>query len=290
LQAGLDAPVAPLVQPSSAAMGPTLTMADSPAALQGLKVLLVEDNALNQEVAAGMLALAGVVTAVAGDGQQALDQLSAAHFDAVLMDVQMPVMDGLTATRRIREQPRWSRLPIVGMSANAMSKDREQALLAGMNAYLTKPIDHLVLWRTLVRLCGEAAPPIQALPAHGEEPLLDPDAGLAVCVGDAALYARMSAMFMQAHADAHLRQRAWLESGQWSALSGHLHQLKADAATVGASWLAKAAREAEACALRDAPERAQVMRGHLKALWPVLEATLEALRQAHQALGQPASV
>ncbi len=287
LQAALGASPAARPQPPAAVVS-TMSLEAPPIALQGLKVLLVEDNPLNQEVAAGMLALAGVHTEVAGDGQQALDHLSAAHVDAVLMDVQMPVMDGLTATRRIRSRPEWARLPIVGMSANAMSRDREQALLAGMNAYLTKPIDHMALWTTLARLCGEARPAAVHAGEPEQAPVLDRDVGLAVCANDPVLYARLSAMFIQSHADAQARQRAWLEAAQWPALSKHLHQLKADAATVGASWLSAASRDAEACALLDVPSRHQAMRQQLKALWPVLEATLEALRLAEQPAAAPA--
>ncbi|WP_370677751.1 response regulator [Pleomorphomonas sp. PLEO] len=119
-------------------------------ALAGARVLLVEDNALNREVAIEFLAEAPVTVDLAGDGQEAIDAVRAQHYDLVLMDVQMPVMDGLTATRRIREQPEFQKLPIIAMTAHAMAGDREASLAAGMNDHLTKPIDQAHLLRTLV--------------------------------------------------------------------------------------------------------------------------------------------
>jgi two-component system sensor histidine kinase/response regulator len=248
-----------------------------PLALRGLRVLLVEDNALNQEVAAGMLELAGIDVHIVGDGQQALDKLAMLDVDAVLMDVQMPVMDGLTATRRIRNRPEWGRLPVVGMSANALARDREQALLAGMNAYLTKPIDPALMWHTLVRLCRPAAPA-----ADRTEPVLDREAGLMVCARDPSLYARLARMFVQLHADAGVRQQAWCAQAQWDALGQHLHQLKADAGTLGALRLSQRAEEAEACCRLDAAQRPEAMRAHVQAMAIVLEATLEALAPVTQ--------
>lgn len=118
--------------------------------LTGARVLLVEDNALNREVAIEFLAEAPVTVDLAGDGQEAIDAVRAQHYDLVLMDVQMPLMDGLTATRRIRELPGFEKLPIIAMTAHAMAGDREASLAAGMNDHLTKPIDQAHLLRTLV--------------------------------------------------------------------------------------------------------------------------------------------
>ena len=87
----------------------------------------------------------------AGNGREALAQLALGQFDAVLMDLQMPVMDGYSATRRIREQPQFHDLPVLAMTANAMSGDRENCLAAGMNDHIPKPIDPEVLLRTVAR-------------------------------------------------------------------------------------------------------------------------------------------
>lgn len=109
--------------------------------LQGAQVLLVDDNELNQQVGRDLLEAAGAQVAVAENGQVALEMLAQRDYQLVLMDMQMPVMDGLTATRHIRANPRWRELPVLAMTANAMASDREQCLAAGMNAHLAKPID-----------------------------------------------------------------------------------------------------------------------------------------------------
>ncbi|MDR3322443.1 MAG: response regulator, partial [Synergistaceae bacterium] len=120
-------------------------------ALRGLRVLLTEDNEINQMIAMELLSLAGVETTVAGNGQEALDALESGNFDVVLMDIQMPVMDGLTATARIRANTAHKDLPIIAMTAHAMSGDREISLSGGMNDHLTKPIDPNALYAALKR-------------------------------------------------------------------------------------------------------------------------------------------
>ncbi len=110
-------------------------------ALRGARVLLVDDNDLNREMAAELLEGQGLVVVLAEDGQQALDRLDQARFDIVLMDMQMPVLDGLEATRRIRARPEWAGLPVLAMTANAMRSDRERCLAAGMNDHIAKPIE-----------------------------------------------------------------------------------------------------------------------------------------------------
>jgi CheY-like chemotaxis protein len=121
----------------------------APAFDPALRVLMVEDNRLNQEVAEALLAEVGLTPAIAGDGAEALAVLRRERFDLVLMDVQMPVMDGLSATRAIRADGRLRAIPIVAMTANALSGDREACLAAGMNDVVTKPIDPADLWRAL---------------------------------------------------------------------------------------------------------------------------------------------
>jgi two-component system sensor histidine kinase/response regulator len=127
--------------------------AEALALIAGARILVVEDNELNQEVAAGLLGDAGFIVDIADNGQAALHKLQQQqHYDLVLMDMQMPVMDGLVATRAIRQLPRHQRLPIIAMTANAMASDREACLVAGMDDYLTKPIEpdelckKLLLW------------------------------------------------------------------------------------------------------------------------------------------------
>ncbi|WP_275428114.1 hybrid sensor histidine kinase/response regulator [Pseudomonas putida] len=115
------------------------TLLDTPSAQRRARVLLVEDNPVNQLVAKGMLGKLGCEVIVAAHGVEALDQLENSEFDLVLMDCNMPVMDGYEASRQIRRSGRWPQLPIVALTANAMSEERERCRAAGMNDYLAKP-------------------------------------------------------------------------------------------------------------------------------------------------------
>lgn len=135
---------------------PQVTKGPAPDALQGMRLLLVEDNTLNMEIAAFMLENAGAELTQAQNGQEALDifrESPAGFFDAILMDVMMPVMDGYQATRAIRalERPDAAAVPIVAMTAHAFADDRQRAYEAGMTAHLAKPLESAVLIRTLQR-------------------------------------------------------------------------------------------------------------------------------------------
>jgi two-component system sensor histidine kinase/response regulator len=109
--------------------------------LSGARVLLVEDARLNQMVAVGFMADAHLKVDIADNGEIAVRMVQSADYDLVLMDMQMPVMDGIEATKAIRSISRFATLPIVAMTANAMSGDRERCLAAGMNDHIAKPID-----------------------------------------------------------------------------------------------------------------------------------------------------
>ena len=147
----LAEPVSPAALPD--ASGPRAVLAPEAAAsrLQGAQVLLVEDNEFNQEVGQEILSEMGVAVTLAITGQEALELIRARRFDAVLMDLQMPVLDGYEATRRLRADPAFADLPIVAMTAHAMVQERERCLALGMNDYVTKPIYPEVLAATLAR-------------------------------------------------------------------------------------------------------------------------------------------
>ena len=121
------------------------------AILNGARVLLVEDNPINQELALDVLSRAGVVVSIAGNGREALDMLAKQRFDGVLMDCQMPVMDGYAATRALRQRPELRDLPVIAMTANAMVGDRDKVLAAGMNDHIAKPIKLDEMFATLAR-------------------------------------------------------------------------------------------------------------------------------------------
>lgn len=125
--------------------------------IAGARVLLAEDNVFNQEVVQALLGEAGLVVEVADDGGAALRMARSRHYDVVLMDMHMPVMDGLAVTRELRLSPAHSMLPIVAMTANAMDEDRRRCLEAGMDDFVAKPFDPVELWRVLLKWIGTAA-------------------------------------------------------------------------------------------------------------------------------------
>ncbi|MBX3177909.1 MAG: response regulator [Candidatus Hydrogenedentes bacterium] len=130
----------------------------SAASTNHARVLLAEDNIVNQKVATGMLKRLGLDVEIASDGQQAVECVRERAYDLIFMDVQMPVMDGLEATARIRELPHGERVPIIAMTANAMQGDRDRCIAAGMDDYLAKPLDPRQLGRAITRqLAGRAA-------------------------------------------------------------------------------------------------------------------------------------
>ena len=157
---------------TSATLQPAPSAAPLPAET---RILLVEDNLTNQQVATGILKKFGLQPDLADNGQAALDALRTQDYDLVLMDIQMPTMDGLTATRAIRDPAtglRRSNLPIIGMTAHALAGDRELGLAAGLSDYLTKPIDPGILYETLRRWLKNV--PITQVPPSTATPMIDP--------------------------------------------------------------------------------------------------------------------
>ncbi len=149
-------------------------------AIHGARILLVEDNELNQEVAHAILADEGFQVDIAGDGKEAITMLDRADYDLVLMDMQMPVMDGVSTTRVLRQNPRFAALPIIALTANAMEGDRKLCLDAGMNDHVAKPIDPDELWAALRRwIPAKTGAGTVALPQSPVAPLPSPDGGRA---------------------------------------------------------------------------------------------------------------
>jgi CheY-like chemotaxis protein len=138
------------------------------AKLAGAKILLVEDNDMNQELAMELLANAGIEVVLANHGQEALDILAKDHtFDGVLMDCQMPVMDGYTATRAIRKNPQFKDLPIIAMTANAMAGDKQKVIEAGMWDHIAKPLNVGEMFATIAKwIKPKAVVATQSVAAH----------------------------------------------------------------------------------------------------------------------------
>ena len=150
----LDASLQAIGQPQQHALRSELredTLHSNRAALAGAHILLVEDNPVNQELARDLLGRAKIEVRIAHNGREAIEILASERFDAVLMDCQMPVMDGYAATRELRGHPEWRDLPVIAMTANAMVGDREKALAAGMNDHIAKPINVPEMFATLAR-------------------------------------------------------------------------------------------------------------------------------------------
>ena len=228
--------------------------------LAGLRLLVVEDNLNNQQVARELLGDEGATVQIANHGLEAVEAVAAAAvpFDVVLMDLQMPVMDGFTATRRIRDDLGMLTLPIVAMTANAMASDREACLAAGMNDHVGKPfdLDHLV--HVLRRHAGRQAAPERAITAGAAGPALpatlldtataagvDLTAALNRLGGKREVYQRMLRTFVADLAAMPAQLRAQAAQGDASAAARLLHTLKGLAATLGARPLSAAAAQGE---------------------------------------------
>ena len=238
---------------------PVHGQASIPVQLRGRRVLLVEDNDLNQELALELLREAGMEVVVANHGQEALDRLAVDdRFDAVLMDCQMPVMDGYEATRRIRSQPRFEKLPVIAMTANAMSGDREKVLAVGMNDHIAKPLDVSRMYATLAQWAADSplarqgdpsATQVGAPTAAGRAetglpeslPGIDMRRGLATTMNNPGLYRRLLKRFVDgqsgfAKAFADARSDADSQAAERCA-----HTLRGTAANIGAVALQQAA-------------------------------------------------
>jgi CheY-like chemotaxis protein len=241
----------------------------------GARVLVVEDNAVNREVAESLLQVVGLVACSAETGLGALQLLAGQACDLVLMDVQLPGMDGLEATRRIRRDPALAHLPVVAMTANAFAEDRQACLAAGMDDFVAKPVQPTALYAALLRGLAKAGqrrpgpvpaphvtPLSAALPVPSPTPrppagcatravltsLLGDEAGAALARlrGDAPRLLRLLRQFVQRQQPDAQRLLALLLAGQATEARALAHELKGAAGTLGAARLAERALAVEA--------------------------------------------
>jgi two-component system sensor histidine kinase/response regulator len=260
--------------------------------LRGRRALLVEDNEINQMVAAEILREAGVEVDVADNGAVALSKVQSNAYDVVLMDMQMPVMDGLAATREIRKIARLGRLPIVAMTANATEEDGRRCLEAGMNDVVVKPVQPEDLWHALLawtapaRSAHAAAERAEAAPqnAAGRRqtdglpgiPGLDTELGLARMMGRKTLYVAMLRRFIDSQTDVPAQIRAALSSRDTSSAERLAHTLRGVAGNIGATAVQHLAGSLESALRMPAPPT-DVER-HLLELQGQLEALVAALK------------
>ncbi len=225
--------------------------------LADVVLLLAEDNVINQEVAVGLLSAEGIEVDIANNGAEAVEMVCRRRYEAVLMDVQMPAMDGVQATQRIREDKRLDQLPIIAMTAHAMTGDREKCLAAGMNDYVAKPVDPAELFEVLGKWvagrkhAGSQAASARAATAHNQPDGLDELPGYDVADaldrlrGNRTLYRKLLADLASSHAAADDELQALVDAGELVAARAAAHNLKGLAGNLSATALFESAAELE---------------------------------------------
>ncbi|MDP1525317.1 MAG: response regulator [Rhodocyclaceae bacterium] len=262
--------------------------------LKGARVVLAEDNEMNQELAMELLSQAGIEVVLANNGQEAVDILNKdANFDGVLMDCQMPVMDGYMATREIRKLPQFEKLPIIAMTANAMAGDKEKVMEAGMWDHIAKPLNVGEMFATIAKWikpakvgAGETAPevvkpvakPVAKLVAAQDGlpatlPGIDIKAGMATCTNKESLYLRMLGKFRDSQGNFEELFAAARLDADPVAPTRCAHTLKGTAGNVGAKGVQAAAAELEhACQEGKPAEEIDILlQKTLAELAPVIE-------------------
>ena len=255
--------------------------APEPSAVTGRSVLLAEDNAINRRLATRLIEKQGCTVLPATDGHEVLELLARETVDLILMDVQMPGLDGLEATRRIREreQRTGEHVPIVVLTAHAMKGDRERCLAAGADDYLAKPIAPASLAAVLDRyLVLSAARVAGREELDGERPLDFEALLMDRLEGDRELLGEMAKMFESEAGTLVGKTRAALERGDFPALLRTVHTLKGAVANFGTGPAFRAAEELEAAARGGSAERAMEAREKLESELRRLQASLQTFR------------
>jgi CheY-like chemotaxis protein len=273
--------------------------------IQGARVLLVEDNEINQQVAMEILQGAGLKVTIANNGQEGVGAARANQYDAILMDIQMPVMDGYTATREIRKDERFKELPIIAMTAHAMSGDEDKSLEAGMNGHVAKPIDPDQLFATLQKWIKPSKRRVQvqqpevpverpdsdaALPTEDELPEFLPGfdlaGGLERLMGNKRLYRKLLVDFGTKYIEIANDIRAALDTKDFEQAHSLVHDLKGMAGNLEATDLQAAAVGMEKLVKGDQKETPST--NQLDQKFMELENAINQALEAVQTLGLPA--
>jgi CheY-like chemotaxis protein/HPt (histidine-containing phosphotransfer) domain-containing protein len=255
------------------------------ARIQERHVLVVDDNLVNQQVATELLLHIGARVSVAGDGDEALQRLAEEPVDCVLMDIQMPVMDGLQATREIRQRPATARLPVIAMTANAREEDRLRCVQAGMNDFLTKPVMAQQLYATVARWmpppaegarapgggqaaeqAAAAAPLTDNADLAGDPELIDLSVLARALGGRRDVVLRAGRMFVDSMAQTYGELDQAIARGDLEAVAALGHRSKSAAAAVGALGIARMCRALEALRREGTVEDARAMVASMREL------------------------
>ncbi|CAI2717099.1 Putative Multi-sensor hybrid histidine kinase [Nitrospina watsonii] len=263
----------------------------------GKKVLVAEDNEINQQVARELLQEVGFEVRMANNGQEALSALKEERFDLVLLDLQMPVMDGLEAARHIREMVQFKNLPLIAITANAMVGDREKTRNAGMNDHITKPIDPEAMYRTLHRWLGDcrSRAPMPETGATSPEPKpipggdwtiegIDVDQAIRRIGGKKETYVKILTGFYEQHLGQAGRIAAALEAGDFQTAQSEAHSLAGVAGNIGANDLFHSAKELETVLEKN---KAQQRDGAFRDFMRNFDCIMEAVGQWLQSRGIP---
>jgi len=267
--------------------------------LRGAHLLLAEDNIINQQVAEGLLAKVGISLRIANNGEEAVQMMNEDDFDGILMDMQMPLMSGLEATRKIREDARFHDIPILAMTANAMTGDREQCIEAGMNDHIPKPIDPEYLYATLSHWITPANPEAHAMTGASVEAVqedeviipemegLDQQEGMRRVGGDAGLLRNILLRYYDDQAGMIQQIEFALSSGDRDTAQRLAHTLKGVSGNIGAGDVQKAAATLES-SIKDGKEIEPSLLVHAKTALDVVMNALEPWYQSMQAQKKPA--
>ncbi|WP_286263787.1 response regulator [Thalassotalea atypica] len=221
------------------------------ASIASAKILLVEDNEINQQIAQELLTMAGLEVTTAWNGQEAIEKINNDNFDAVLMDIQMPVMDGYTATQEIRKNPNFDTLPIIAMTANAMAGDKEKCLEAGMNDHLPKPIDPQLVFATLAQYIKPTSIEIYQTPVDQQTmaeislPGFDVDMALTRMGGNMKALVSTLKKIVISQRDTLIRVETAIKHNDIQTAIIAIHSLKGIAGNIGANFILAPAEQLE---------------------------------------------
>ena len=227
--------------------------------IRGARILVAEDNPINQEIALAILESAGIFVEIVKNGKEAVEAAHKSHFDAVLMDIQMPEMDGYEATKIIRGDSRFTSLPIIAMTAHAMKGDEEKCLKAGMDGYISKPINQerlfYIIWKSIRQQEPLSAEEPEAVSEEtvvaeaGDLPARLPGINIEDALKslniDSNVFKGVLIKFLRNNKDTISKIRSAFESKDWESLMQMSHSLKGSAGNIGADELHKAAMKLE---------------------------------------------